>query len=112
MFEEYFNAEDTKKIMSSMGGLDIRVPCSTKGVQYELIKERLGDNLAQRFISVFAGEALYIPQGKSEKLKERNQHLNTRFHQLLEQGQSKGQAINVLATETGLTSRTIMRIIN
>lgn len=104
-------AEAAAALSERFGGLSIRIPRSTKSLDYAWLAEALGATLADRVVEKFAGEEIYIPKNHQRAVDARHAEIQTHFKQLLANGRVKKRAIQDVALAHKLSARQIQRIL-
>ena len=110
VFVEYMGEEAAEKIISCLGGQDLRVPVIETGPVYAGLLEKLGQELTAEFMRIFGGEMIYVPLEYSCRLENRNKQIRERINELVMQGKSSATAMQIAAEEFELSQRSVRRI--
>lgn len=95
-------------LVKGMGGVDFAVPCglSRNGSEREQrLVDAIGIEAAKKFMRIFGGERLYIPQCEQLLRAERNRRFCECIDAAIDTGMTQTNAVQKLAYEFGLSER-------
>lgn len=107
----HMGEDNAKIIVAALGGLNIFVPSTRDGREYQRLVGVLGEDLAHKLIDVFGGEFLYIPRQYREGVQKKHRQISDRCRELVRSGKSKTRAIQQTALEYKMTERHIRRLL-
>lgn len=102
---------DAAALVNALGGLSIKVPKGRGGSDYARLETALGCELAQKVVSIFGGEMLYIPKQQAAKLRLKHLTIRQRYTELVAGGESRIIAAQRVALEFDITERHVLRIL-
>lgn len=107
----YLGEEAAAQIIDKIGGLSLRVPVETSGLDYEYLVGIIGSELTEKLSHFFGGEHLYIPKNRFAKTDEKRRAIRNRVRALKAQGNTNARAIQTTALEFKLSDRYIRRVL-
>lgn len=104
-------AADAAAVREALGGLEIKLPCSSRGVEYTRLVDLVGERLADRLVEKFAGEELYINTNYYSQVNDKHIQLYYRFRELKASNPAH-KALQLAALEFNVSERHARRILS